>query len=88
MIDPSVKIPSTKIVPPQNLEWLKMALQKQNPMPGLPKDMTNMIADKTEWHFPHDFALASRLKLMEERKYFVEQNTKERFEREFSLCEH
>ncbi len=35
-----------------------------------------------------DDARAYRLELMKERKYFIKENTKEFYEREFSLCEH
>jgi Fe-S cluster biosynthesis and repair protein YggX len=35
-----------------------------------------------------DEAKKHREELMKERKYFVEENSKQAFEREFSLCEH
>lgn len=88
LIDPTIKIPSTKIIPPQNQEWLKLALKKENVIPGLPKDVQGLIADVSDWHFPFSDALKYREELMEERKYFIKQNNEERFERPFSLCEH
>lgn len=93
----------------KNLEWLKMALKKENAIPGLPKDVQGLvllfvvfpplfpfflssflgiIADNSQWHFTHEDALKYRQELMDERKYFTKQNSSEKFEREFSLCEH
>jgi len=45
-------------------------------------------ANVPQQNFPKELRDKYRDELMKERKFFVDQNTKEHFEREFSLCEH
>jgi hypothetical protein len=87
LVDPAVRILSTSIVPPQQQSWFEMAMKKDKPIPGMPGDIQGLIGGR-DWFFPHDKALEVRLDLMKERKFFTDANTKEVFERIFSLCEH
>ena len=88
LVDPSKRIISTSIVPPQQLGWMQAEVKSGKPIDAqMPGDVQAMIAAQS-WHFSHDDALRFRQELMEERKYFTLSNTSEKFEREFSLCEH
>ena len=87
LVDPAVRILSTSIVPPQQQSWFEMAMKKNKPIPGMPGDIQGLIGGQS-WFFPHEKALEVRLDLMAERKFFTDANTKEVFERPFSLCEH
>lgn len=53
----------------------------------LPPELLALIMKHVKWGFTLDEALAHRLALMQERKYFVGANNK-LWEREFSFCEH
>ncbi len=82
-----MRIVSTSIVPPQQQSWMEIEMKKSKPIPGMPADLQGLIGAH-EWFFPHDKALEARLELMKERKFFTDNNTREVFERPFSLCEH
>ena len=86
LVDPSVRILSTSIVPPQQRSWFEMEMKKSKPIPGMPGDIQGLIGGQ-DWFFPHEKALELRLELMKERKFFTDANTKEVFQRPFSLCE-
>lgn len=87
LVDPSIRVLSTAFVPPQNVDWMVHEAVRTKPLPGLSHDLQAKIVAQN-WHFTHDDAQKYRAELMEERKYFVKQNTEERFERPCSLCEH
>ncbi len=87
LVDPALRILSTSIVPPQQQSWFEMEMKKSKPIPGMPADLQGLIGAK-DWFFPHDKALEVRQELMKERKFFTDNNTREVFERPFSLCEH
>ena len=88
LVDPSVRVLSTSIVPPQQLSWMQQEMKKNQPLGGgMPGHVQSLIVENN-WDFTWKKALEIRQELMDERKYFVVQNTRERFERVFSLCEH
>ena len=76
---------STATVPPQQLEWLKREVQSK---PSLPNELSEKILDMLDWPMSLEEAKKHREQLMKERKYFIEQNNENLFERPFSLCEH
>lgn len=85
LVDPNTRILSTSDIPPQQSTWHDAAS-------GLPTLFTaefNELLDAKR-EFPITLAKAHELReeLMQERKYFQEENEEEWFEREFSLCEH
>ncbi|OMJ22468.1 hypothetical protein AYI70_g2857 [Smittium culicis] len=89
LVDPSKRIISTAIVPPQQKSWFEIELNKsENKINKLPYEISQLISEKLEWPMSLDTAKSHREKLMEERKVFVSAETEEIFERPFSLCEH
>ncbi|OMJ20164.1 hypothetical protein AYI70_g4280 [Smittium culicis] len=89
LVDPSKRIISTAIVPPQQKSWFEIELNKsENKINKPPYEISQLISEKLEWPMSLDTAKSHREKLMEERKVFVSTKTKEIFERFFSLCEH
>ena len=87
LVDPSVHVLSTALVPPQQQAWMEMEMNHLQVFSRFPAEVRSLIMQYT-WHFPHDLALQVRDDMMGERKYFTEENTQLVFLREFSLCEH
>ena len=52
-----------------------------------PAELIKMIVEWAKWGFTQEEALAHRLELMKERKYWIDSNNKI-WERSFSFCEH
>jgi len=90
LVDPTTPILSTAQIPPQQRSWYIMELKNLSNtyFSWLPKDAMDLIISYLDWPMTSDDAMKCREALMEERKFFGEQNTKEIFERPFSLCEH
>ncbi|OLY78307.1 hypothetical protein AYI68_g1846 [Smittium mucronatum] len=89
LIDPSKRILSTAIVPPQQKSWFDIELNKNNnKISSLPPEITDMIIKEVEWPMSLEKAKKHRCELMEERKFYILKESKEIFERPFSLCEH
>ncbi|OMJ13191.1 hypothetical protein AYI69_g9098 [Smittium culicis] len=89
LVDPSKRIISTAIVPPQQKSWFEIELNKsENKINKLPFEISQLISKELGWPMSLDTAKSHREKLMEERKVFVSAETEEIFERPFSLCEH
>ncbi|OMJ08617.1 hypothetical protein AYI69_g7258 [Smittium culicis] len=89
LVDPSKRIISTATVPPQQKSWFDLELRKsENRISKLPYEISDLISDEREWPMSLDRAKYHREKLMEERKTIISKETKELFERPFSLCEH
>ncbi|OMJ27760.1 hypothetical protein AYI69_g2794 [Smittium culicis] len=89
LVDPSKRIISTAIVPPQQKSWFEIELKKsENKNNKLPFEIPHLISKKLGWPMSLDTAKSHREKLMEERKVFFSVETEEIFERPFSLCEH
>ena len=87
LVDPNVRVLTTALVPPQQQTWFEMELDHLQIFSCFPTEVRELIMQYA-WHFPHERALQVRDEVMNERKYFTEQNTEKVFLREFSLCEH
>eukprot|EP01134_Creolimax_fragrantissima_P004504 CFRG4504T1 len=89
LIDPTRKITSTAVVPPQQKEWLgEEIMDMEEVRQFFPPEVVGVISDKMEWPMSMEVAKEHRDKLMHERKYFTQESTNEYFLRPFSLCEH
>lgn len=86
LVDPSVNILSTLRVPPQQQSWFKEEIAKKETR--LPVEIMEKIVDFLDWPMSLEEAKEHRNKLMDERKYFVDESNREHFERIFYLCEH
>jgi hypothetical protein len=73
LCDPAAQVESSATILPLQRDWWSMENSH------IPPNATTLTLDKAKVH---------RERLMKERKYFVEDNGKELFERKFSLCEH
>jgi hypothetical protein len=87
LVDPSIRITSTLHVPPQQQSWYLEPLNRVFKS-KLPIEVTELIIQFMSFPFGLEQAKTIREDLMKERKFFVEVNTEEFFERPFSLCEH
>ena len=88
LVDPNERVISTKVVPPQQEDWLRQELRQMRPFWEMPPAVLDNVF---RWlDFPMDWPTACRHreKLMDERKVLVDEHTEEVFERNFSLCEH
>ena len=88
LVDPSQRITSTLHVPPQQADWSRAqrAAAFDDALPvGVLQDC---VAAFEGWPMQLAEAKKHRAGLMKERKFFVQQNTEELYERPFSLCEH
>jgi hypothetical protein len=85
LVDPNERILSTLHVPPQQQSWYQWnhTMEKL-----LPRELICSIVQYMDFPLSMEEAKKHREELMKERKYFVEQNTTNYFERPFSLCEH
>lgn len=90
LVDPSKRIISTEIVPPQQQSWYADALMRHVPeFFRMPKEIIqNIVSYSSGSPMTLKEAKKHRKKLMKERKYFIDENSAHLFEREFSLCEH
>ncbi|BGP63401.1 hypothetical protein NBRC10512_000259 [Rhodotorula toruloides] len=81
---------STARVAPQQRDWLADELDglPQAVRGRLPTELWQRTMEEVEGTFTLKEAKEIREDLMHERKYLVDSNTKDVFEREFSLCEH
>ncbi|CAF1426543.1 unnamed protein product [Adineta ricciae] len=88
LVDPSISILSTANVPPQQSHWLRNIVRSMFPFNQLPQLVIEKIINYIDFPMSLNQAYQYRRDLMEERKYFINQNTEQLFERPFSLCEH
>ncbi|KAJ2616067.1 hypothetical protein H4S08_000942 [Coemansia sp. RSA 1365] len=86
-IDPTTRIPSTEIVPPQQKDWWMDSVLKSTQLSKLPHLIQTAISDNVEFPLSLDQAKKIRLELMEERSV-NSSSVDEEFAPEFSLCEH
>ncbi|KAJ1644474.1 hypothetical protein LPJ64_003840, partial [Coemansia asiatica] len=86
-IDPSTRIPSTEIVPPQQQEWWAERAMETNPLADLPLIIKRGILEKVKYPISLKDAKKLRLELMDERS---SQNPtiNEYFRPDFNFCEH
>ncbi|KAJ2781373.1 hypothetical protein GGI15_003239 [Coemansia interrupta] len=87
-IDPSVRIPSTEIVPPQQQEWWSENLMQTGRIAELPNNVKDSIFEHVDFPISLEDANSIRLELMEERKSNSNNGALEVFECSFSYCEH
>jgi len=96
LVDPNIRIVSSATVPPQQRQWhreyqsqvVSSAVESSS---GLIRDVAAIVADyafEADGTIDHKSALRHRRKLMKERKYFVQENNEQLFERPYSFCEH
>ena len=89
LIRPSDSILSTSSISPQQLNWFKDYMaHSTDTVTKLPELVKDKIDLYTNWPMSLKEAKEHRLKLMEERKGYIENRNENLFEREFSLCEH
>ncbi|KAJ2721409.1 hypothetical protein GGI07_003974 [Coemansia sp. Benny D115] len=88
-IDPSTRIPSTEIVPPQQLSWWTGSKTNYaglaNTFPSIVQDI---IIDNLDFLITEEQAKTIRLDLMDERKNRAAGIDEDLFEPGFSFCEH
>ncbi|KAI8909500.1 hypothetical protein EDD86DRAFT_190615 [Gorgonomyces haynaldii] len=83
VVDPTIRIPSTKEVPPQQKEWVEFDVQSAL-LPVLPVELVSKVVSSADWLMSLKEAKKTRLELMDKRTNVND----EYFEQEFSLCEH
>ncbi|TFK53671.1 hypothetical protein OE88DRAFT_1655905 [Heliocybe sulcata] len=95
LVDPTLKIHSTSVVPPQQYEWYMRELRRAPALKKLPVELFDIIAglvkedgSGTGGAITLDQAKAVREELMEERANFVVELNEEVYEMEFNMCEH
>ncbi|KAF2433014.1 hypothetical protein EJ08DRAFT_695046 [Tothia fuscella] len=89
LVDPHVRVLSTKNVPPQRKDWWAEEVRKLGRFAELPRELFDRIIEGVEG-FPlgWDEALVVREKLMEERGAMIERFNEQMEEDTFSFCEH
>ncbi|KAJ1939691.1 hypothetical protein GGF37_004292 [Kickxella alabastrina] len=86
-IDPTTRIPSTEVVPPQQQEWWKGEVMSIGPLRGLPLLVKNGILENVDFPISLDEAKRLRLELMEERSSH-DIGIGHFFTPDFYFCEH
>ncbi|KAJ1723673.1 hypothetical protein LPJ53_002005 [Coemansia erecta] len=87
-IDPSVRIPSTAIVPPQQQEWWSETFMKTGRLAGLPDLIKDIIFENVDFPISLKDAHSIRLELMDERTSNDDNGDLQGFEPYFNFCEH
>ncbi|KAJ2376489.1 hypothetical protein GGI05_006997, partial [Coemansia sp. RSA 2603] len=87
-IDPSTKIPSTEIVPPQQQEWWNESFIKTGRLAELPHLIKEKIFESVDFPISLKDAKSIRLELMEERKPKDNSGDMQGFDPFFAYCEH
>jgi hypothetical protein len=95
LVDPTKKVISTTDIRPQQEEWqCKKLTDVLGPItssvgePLFTQHIIDTISRYSCNYLTRKEAEEHRLKLIEERKYFIDQNTHKVFERQMNLCEH
>ncbi|KAJ2715096.1 hypothetical protein H4R19_001390 [Coemansia spiralis] len=87
-IDPTTRIPSTEIVPPQQQDWWAPSLMQVDQMLKLPGLVMDRILQNVDFPMTLDRAKDLRLELMKERSANNDSVTEVNFTPDFYLCEH
>ncbi|KAJ2653989.1 hypothetical protein IWW48_006358 [Coemansia sp. RSA 1200] len=87
-IDPSTRIPSTEIVPPQQQDWWIENLSDVDSICGLPSLVQDLVYDNVPFPYSLDEAKKIRLDLMAERTASNKTADGEYFSPICALCEH
>lgn len=85
LVDPAVRRPSTKIVPPQQQDWYASEMASNPAFDKLPLEIVNRIASMAEGLMTREEAEAYRLELMDERAAFTVNSDKYRFMIPFAM---
>jgi Protein of unknown function (DUF4246) len=85
LVDPNVRVLSTRDVPPQQQSWHDAASGIGS---LVPEEVKRKLDAMRDFPISHAAALAFREELMQERMAIQERDDWEYFERPFSLCEH
>ncbi len=88
LIDPGKRIISTANIPPQQKDWWWEQVCDIGPLGELPEELKQSILNFVDDPITLEKAKEQRLELMEERKVFVDQQSREISRSGFSLCEH
>lgn len=96
LVDPTVRIKSTKTVTPQQADWMWNEVIISNKERGELKSKFNRLSKNVLsviWEFyggniTLNDAKKYRLNLMNERKYFYDEHSNKFYEREYTFCEH
>jgi Protein of unknown function (DUF4246) len=89
LVDPNLHVTSTSSVPPQRQDWWSEKVHEGGGFGGLSEDLQEKVISYMDFPLNMDYARASRLELMEERKTFETGATRSFLKSvEFSLCEH
>ncbi|KAJ1846940.1 hypothetical protein H4S02_000579 [Coemansia sp. RSA 2611] len=86
-IDPTIRIPSTEVVPPQQQDWWSANVVEKGAMGGLPSLVQDSIMKHVDFPLSLSGAKKLRLELMEERSA-NNSSAGDMFSPEFYLCEH
>ncbi|KAJ2864354.1 hypothetical protein GGH94_002965 [Coemansia aciculifera] len=87
-IDPSTRIPSTEIVPPQQQSWWTESALSTSPLGELPLLVTEGILNQVDFPISLDEAKNIRLELMDERSVSNTNISEYKFAPLLYLCEH
>ncbi|KAJ2886643.1 hypothetical protein H4R27_000506 [Coemansia aciculifera] len=87
-IDPSTRIPSTEIVPPQQQSWWTESALSTSPLGELPLLGTEGILNQVDFPISLDEAKNIRLELMDERSVSNTSISEYKFASLLYLCEH
>ncbi|KAJ2225818.1 hypothetical protein IWW45_007722 [Coemansia sp. RSA 485] len=86
-IDPSTRIPSTEIVPPQQQDWWAESAMAAGPLADLPLVVGREVLKNIDFPVSLDAAKKLRLELMDERSA-QNPSINEYFRPDFNFCEH
>ncbi|KAG8925532.1 hypothetical protein FRC02_009611 [Tulasnella sp. 418] len=92
LVDPSRgPIPSTSNIPPQQADWIKVALRdvpNNSKLPTLPMELLDIISQDVTNSMTEKEAKKYREELMDERTMFVGEHDAKFFKASYNLCEH
>ena len=89
LVDPHIRVLSTANVPPQQKEWWDEEVRFEEVLNKLPQELVmGVMSDLGEFPIGMEEAKEIRLKLMEERRAYVEHVGREFESETFSFCEH
>lgn len=89
LIDPHCRVISTANVPPQQKDWWSPEIRDSARLAQMPKEIVDQVIEDVE-DFPISLEEAKefRLKLMEERRVYVEEVNEDIQSSNFNFCEH
>ncbi|PVU84606.1 hypothetical protein BB559_007531, partial [Furculomyces boomerangus] len=88
LVNPKKRIYSTAHIPPQQLSWFEIELMKnKNKLSELPGLITDEISKTLDWPISLKEAKKQREELLKERKFYVNKQNEDIFERELDLGE-